>query len=143
MDTVNDILHDMGLGAAYGALGIVLITIGVWVIDLVTPGHLTGHISSRRSINANIIVSAVIIAQATIQAAVVFSTGEGFGKDILVTASYGLLGILLLTIGYIVVEILTPGDMRGIVMDEEFHPLAATTGVVMVALGVIVAVALY
>jgi len=143
MDLVNDILHDMLLGAAYGAVGIALMIIGVWVIDLVTPGHLVHRITTRRSVNANIIVASVIVALAIVQSAVVFSTGEGFGRDLLITASYGLVGVLLLTIGYIIIEVLTPTDMRAIVMDEEFHPLAATTGIALVALGVILAVALY
>ena len=50
-------LASIGYAVAYTGVGIVLLTLGFVVLDLLTPGRLGRHIHEQRSVNAGIVVA--------------------------------------------------------------------------------------
>ena len=45
-------LASIGYAVAYTGVGIALLVLGFFVLDLLTPGHLGRHIYENRSVNA-------------------------------------------------------------------------------------------
>lgn len=132
-------LHALTMGAAYSALGIVLLAVGFVVVDLLTPGSLGRHIYERRSINAGIVVSSVFCALGAIMFTAIWTNGDG--GDLVGlgwVAAFGVLGIVLQAVAFLVLDLLTPGSLREMVVERELHPGALVAAAAMIAVGAVV-----
>lgn len=132
-------LHALTMGAAYSALGIVLLAVGFVVVDLLTPGSLGRHIYERRSLNAGIVVSAVFCALGAIMFTAIWTNGDG--GDLVGlgwVAVFGVLGIVLQAVAFLVLDLLTPGSLREMVVERELHPGALVAAAAMIAVGAVV-----
>lgn len=136
-------LHALAMGGAYSVLGIVLLSIGFVVVDVLTPGRLGSHIYEERSLNAGLVVSAVFVSLGAIMFTSIWTNGDGGDVPGLVwTAAFGLLGIALQAAAFVVLDLLTPGDLREIVVERELHPGALVAAAAIVAVGAIVCAAI-
>ncbi len=126
----------------YALLGAALLALGLAVLDRLTPGSLLGLVYNDRCANAAVTACAQVAALTTIVTVAVLASDGGLFGGLLVVAVFGLLGVLLQAIGFKVVDVLTPGRLGAILTDPEPHPAVWLTATLMVALGVILAVAL-
>lgn len=143
MDYWEDLGHDLAAGLLYGVVGIGLMAIGYWMIDLLTPGHLGRQLAEDRNRNAGIIVASALLAIGLIvTSAIIASEGsllEGLGE----AAGFGLVGIVLLGVSFAVIDLMTPGRLGESVMGEEGHePMVFVTAAGLLAVGGIVAAAI-
>jgi len=142
VDFVNDLAFDLLAGLAYGALGLVLLAVGYVAIDLLTPGRLTDLIYRDRNWNAAAVVASGLVAIATINVTAIVTSHDDLDKGLAYAAAFGLLGIVLLAISFVVVDKFTPGELGEIVCAAERHPAVVVTVVNHVAVGAIVAAAI-
>lgn len=142
MDFINDLAFDLLSGLAYGALGLVLLILGYGAIDLLTPGRLTDLIYRDRNWNAAAIVASGLIAISTILVTAILTSHDDLDKGLAYAGSFGVLGIILLVISFLVVDRLTPGDLGEIVCDTERHAAVVVTVANHIAVGAIVAAAI-
>ena len=142
MDFVNDLAFDLLAGLAYGAVGLALLALGYWVIDLLTPGRLTDLIYRDRNWNAAFVVGSGLLAIATIQVTAIITSHDDLDEGLAYSGTFGVLGIVLLAISFVVVDRLTPGDLGEIVCDRERHPAVVVTVANHLAVGAIVAAAI-
>lgn len=142
MDYVNDLGFGLLSGAAYAAVGLTLLAVGYVAIDLVTPGRLSTLIYVDRNTNSAAVVGSGLIAIATIVTTAIVVSEDSLGEGLASVAGYGLLGVVLLVLSFLVLDRVTPGDLGAIVCDPERHPAVIVTVTSHLAVGAIVAAAI-
>jgi hypothetical protein len=142
MDFLNDLAFDLLAGLAYGAIGLALLAVGYGAIDLLTPGRLSDLIYRDRNWNAAAVVASGLVAIATIQVTAILTSHDDLDKGLVYAASFGLLGVILLMISFVVVDKFTPGDLGELVCDQNRHPAVVVTVANHIAVGAIVAAAI-
>ena len=130
--------------AAYGLVGIVLMAIGYGAVDLLTPGRLGDLVYVHRNRNAAILVASGALATGIIVTTSILTSESqaGLGPGLLSAALYGLVGVVLLAVSFVVVDLLTPGKLGEIVTDDHSHPAVYVTAASHLAVGAIVAAAI-
>lgn len=118
----TDILHGAGATLSYFGVSLVIVAVGYWLTDLITPGNLTKLICEDRSVSAAIVGGSSMLSTSLIMAVAIFTTHDDFGDGIVTTAVFGLLGVVLLALATLVIEIITPGEYRKHAVAEGFHP---------------------
>ena len=137
-------LQSIGYAVAYTGVGIALLILGFLVLDMLTPGHLGRHIHEARSVNAGIVVAAGTLGQgAIIFAAIWTNATSGFGTALLYTVVFGLLGVLLEAVAFVVLDVLTPGRLGGHVTEATFHPASLVLAAVQLAVAAIIVASIW
>ncbi|MFE2723274.1 DUF350 domain-containing protein [Kitasatospora sp. NPDC059327] len=139
---MNDILYGLGAAAAFGAVGVVLLLLGVGLVDVLTPGRLGHQIWVERNRNAAVVLSSALLGIGGIVFTAIMYTYADFGKGLVSTACFGLLGLGLMAVAFWAVDILTPGKLGVILVDPEPHPAVWVTASCNVAVAAIVAAAI-
>lgn len=137
-------LASFGFATAYALLGVVLLVVGFVVLDLLTPGHLARHIWDERSVNAGIVLSAGFLGQGLIVFTAIWFNGEAaFGAAFLSTALFGLLGVVLQAVAFLLIEVATPGKLGEVCVEVPFHPasLVIASAQLAVSLAVVASIA--
>lgn len=143
MDYWSDLLNDLGSGLLYGLVGIVLLALGYFMIDLLTPGKLGRQLAEDRNRNAGIVVSSGMLAIGIIVTAAIVASEGDLGKGLGQAAGFGLVGIVLLGIAFAAIDLITPGKLGDSVMGEEGHePMVFVTSAALLSVGGIVAAAI-
>jgi uncharacterized membrane protein YjfL (UPF0719 family) len=135
------VLASIGYAVAYTGVGILLLVVGAIALDLLTPGHLAKHIYEERSVNAGIALAAGFLGQGAIAFATIWTNAtSGFGTALGYTVVFGLVGIALQVVAFLVLDLLTPGKLGTMLMEVPFHPasLVNAAGTLAVS-GIIVA----
>ena len=133
---MNDLLPALGYGAAYCAVG-TLVLIGSWfVLDLLTPGRLGDLLHTSHS--AALVAATWVAAQGAIVFTAIWTNGaSAFGTALAWTIAFSVLGVALQTIAWWLVDRVTPGTLG-----EEIAAPGPVAPLARVSAGVIVAVAL-
>ncbi len=126
-------------GGAYALLGVALLVGGFFAFDALTPGRLGQRIYTERSLNASLIVSALFVGLGAVEATAIFTNGAAnFGSAFGWTAGFGVLGIALQSLSFLVLDAVTPGSLRAIAVDERFHPGALVAAASMLAVSLVI-----
>jgi uncharacterized membrane protein YjfL (UPF0719 family) len=138
------VLASIGYAVAYTGLGIALLTLGFVVLDLLTPGHLGRHIHEERSVNAGLVLATGYLGQgAVVFAAIWTNATSGFGEALLWTVVFGVLGVLLQAVAFLVLDLITPGKLGEHVTEVPFHPASLVLGAVQLAVAAIVVASIW
>ena len=140
--SVQDLLQGLGEGVVWGALAIGLLVVGFVVIDRLTPGELGHLICVDRNVNAAVVLASGLLAIATIITTSILTSLDGFVPGVVSALAYGLLGIALLAVSFLITDRLTPGDLGEIVTNATPSPAAWVVGANHLALGAILAAAI-
>ena len=134
-------LESIGYAVAYTGVGIALLILGFYVLDLLTPGHLGRHIAEQRSVNAAAVLAAGFLAQgAVVFAAIWTNATSGFGLALLYTVVFGVLGVVLQAVAFLVLDLITPGKLGAHLTEVGFHPASLVFAAVQIAVaGIVVA----
>ena len=134
-------LASIGFAIAYTAVGIAILTGGYYMLDALTPGHLGRHIIEERSANAAIVAAAGVLGQGAIVFAAIWTNAtSGFGIALLYTVVFGVLGVALEAVAFLVLDLITPGRLGAAVIEPVFHPASLVVAAVQLAVaGIIVA----
>ncbi len=127
---------------AYSGVGLAVLAVGYFVIDLLTPGKLGRLLAEDRNRNAGVLVASGLLAIGLIvTSAIIASEGdlaEGLGQS----AGYGLVGIVLLGVAFVVIDVITPGKLGDIVTAPSHEPMVYVTAASLLSVGGIVAAAI-
>ncbi|GGY47302.1 DUF350 domain-containing protein [Streptomyces tanashiensis] len=135
---MSDIVNGLGRAGAYGALGVVLLVLGIVLVDLLTPGKLGRQIWEDRNRNAAILLSSALLGIGGIVFTSIWTTYENFGKGLVSTAAFGLLGLAMMGVAFLVVDLVTPGKLGATLVDPEPHPAVWVTASCNIAVSAIV-----
>ena len=137
-------LASIGYAVAYTAVGLALLALGYLALDLLTPGHLGRRIYHERSVSAAVVLAAGFLAQG----AVVFTTiwtnaTAGFGRALLYTVVFGVLGVLLQAGAFVVLDLLTPGKLGQLVTEIDFHPASLVSAAAQLSVAAIIVASIW
>ncbi|MFI9119794.1 DUF350 domain-containing protein [Streptomyces bikiniensis] len=135
---MSDIVNGLGRTSAYGALGVVLLILGIVLVDVLTPGKLGRQIWEDRNRNASILLSSALLGIGGIVFTSIWTTYDDFGKGLVSTAAFGLLGLVLMAVAFLVVDLVTPGKLGATLVDPEPHPAVWVTASCNLAVAAIV-----
>ena len=133
---------DLAVVAAYGVVGVVLMAVGFMLVDVATPGSLRELVWAGRNRNAALLLASGLVGVATIVTAAIAASEGDFWAGLLGAFGYGIVGLGLMVVAFIVIDIATPGKLGEILVDPEPHPAVWISCVVHLALGAIIAAAI-
>ena len=137
-------LASIGYAVAYTGVGIALLVVGYYVLDLLTPGHLGRHIYESRSANAAVTLAAGFIGQGMIIFATIWTNAtSGFGLALWYTVVFGLLGIVLQAVAFVVLDLITPGKLGEHLTQPTFNPACLVSAAVELAVAVIIVASIW
>jgi hypothetical protein len=124
------VLASIGYAVAYTGVGIALLVLGFYVLDLLTPGHLGRHIYENRSLNAAITLAAGFLGQGAIVFASIWTNAtSGFGLALLYTVVFGVL--------------ISPGKLGEHLVEATFHPASLVSAAVQLAVAAIIVASIW
>ncbi|MFB9517584.1 DUF350 domain-containing protein [Streptomyces purpureus] len=135
---MSDIVNGLGRATAYGALGVVLLILGIFLIDALTPGKLGRQIWQERNRNAATLLSSALLGIGGIVFTSIWTTYHDFGKGLVSTAAFGLLGLVMMAVAFLVVDLVTPGKLGATLVDPQPHPAVWVTASCNLAVSAIV-----
>lgn len=137
-------ITDAGYAVAYTGVGLALLLLGFLVLDLLTPGNLARQIFTDRSLNAAIILGAGFLGLGLVVFAAIWTNAtNGFGTNLEATVLFGAVGVLLQAVAVVVLDLLTPGSLREIIVSDRFHPATVVSACAQLAISVIVVAAIW
>ncbi|TLQ42492.1 DUF350 domain-containing protein [Streptomyces marianii] len=135
---MTDIVNGLGRATAYGALGVVLLVLGIVLVDVLTPGKLGRLIWEERNRNASVLLSSALLGIGGIVFTSIWTTYDDFAKGLASTAAFGVLGLVLMAVAFLVVDLVTPGKLGATLVEPEPHPAVWVTASCNLAVAAIV-----
>lgn len=133
-------LELVGQVLAYSGVGLVVLVAGFFVIDALTPGKL-GALVMDGNPNAAVLSAATLVSLGLILWFAIFFTGAGWNglDDALV---YGAVGVGAQAVGFVVLDLLTPGKLGVICQNEKLHPASWVSAAVQLSVALVVCASL-
>ena len=135
---LEDLLSGAGRSIVYGLVGIGLMAVGFVLVDLLTPGKLRDLIWRDRNPNAALLLAANQLGIAAIVFTAVFTTYDTFGEGLASTVIFGLIGIAIMGLGFLVLDWMTPGKLGDVICTPDRHPGATVSAASHFGLALIV-----
>lgn len=147
---LEDLFTALYHAVVYAILAGALLVAAYYVLDLLTPGHLGKHLQGvdetgvesvhHQSKSAALVTSAWLASNALVLFTAIWTNGEtDLGWALGYTLAFGLLGIALNSVMFIVIEMITPGDLRTIVTQPgPVRPLAYVAAAIALSVAAIV-----
>ncbi|MCV2487912.1 DUF350 domain-containing protein [Geodermatophilus sp. YIM 151500] len=137
-------LASIGYAVAYTGVGLVLLALGYFALDLLTPGHLGRHIYEDRSVNAAVVLAAGFVGQGAIIFTTIWTNAvSGFGTALGWTVVFGVLGVVLQAIAFLLLDLITPGRLGAHMTERAFHPAALVTAAAQVSVAAIIVASIW
>mgnify|MGYP004490889085 CR=1 FL=1 len=124
---LENLLEGAGRSVVFGALGIGLMAVGFVLVDLLTPGKLRDLIWVDKNRNAAMLLAANQLGIAAIVFTAVFTSYENFAEGLASTALFGILGIGVMGLAFLVLDWMTPGKLGEVICSEDRHPGAVVS----------------
>lgn len=140
---VTEIFGEVGIAATYGVVGLILMAVGFGLVDVLTPGNLRELIWTQRNRNAALLLASNLLGVGIIVATAIAASENDWAAGLLSTAVYGLLGLVLMGLSFVVIDAVTPGKLGAILVENEPHPAVYVSGASHLAVSAIVAVAIF
>ncbi|MBA2322940.1 MAG: DUF350 domain-containing protein [Pseudonocardiales bacterium] len=132
-----------GLGAIvlYALLGLLLMLIGFYAIDLTTPGKLNRLVREGRP-NAVAVTAAGLLSMSFIIVVAIYGSSGKLTEGLLAALIFGLFGIIVQAVAVRILEWVTGIDIGACLGAETLRPESIVVGAAHLALGLVVAVAI-
>ena len=131
----------VGAIALYAVVGLVLMLVGFYAIDLATPGPLRKELDHGKP-NAVIVAAAGIVSMALIVVLAIFASSGKLLEGLISAAVFGLVGIVAEVLMMRVATLMLGIDMHALLAADEFNYEALMVAAAQFSLGVVVAVAI-
>ena len=119
---LQDLLEGAGRSIVYGLVGIGLMALGYVLIDVLTPGRLRDLIWAERNPNASLLLAANQLGIAAIVFTAIFTSYDSFGQGLASTVIFGIIGIGMMGLAFLVLDWMTPGKLGEVICTPERHP---------------------
>ena len=125
---------------AYTGVGLGILAVGFYVLDLLTPGKLGEQVMEGNP-GAALLSFTTLVSLGLVLWFAIFFTGSGWGEldNALV---YGLVGVAAQAAGFFILDLLIPGKLAQHCFSPTLHPAAWTMSGVQVATALVVAASL-
>lgn len=132
-----------GIGAIllYAVLGVLLMLLGFYAVDLTTPGPLNQQVKAGMP-NAVIITAAGMVGIAFVVVVSIYISSGNLVDGLLTTLIFGVIGVVAQVLGARLLEWVAGIDMRAVLAGGTTMPQAYLVAAAHIALGLVVAVAI-
>src|ERR671939_787 len=96
--------------------------LGFLLVDVLTPGKLRDLIWVDRNPNAALLLAANQLGIAAIVFTAIFTSYDSFGQGLASTVIFGVVGIAIMGLAFLVLDWLTPGRLGDVICTPERHP---------------------
>ena len=125
---------------AYSGVGLVILVIGFYVLDLLTPGKL-GQLVMDGNPGAGLLAATGLASLGLILYFAIHFTGAGWdGLDD--AAVFGLVGVLVQAVGFFVLDLVIPGKLGDHCFNPTLHPAAYAAAGIQVSVALVVCASL-
>ncbi|MDF0531222.1 DUF350 domain-containing protein [Tsukamurella sp. 8F] len=133
-----------GIGAIllYAIVGLVLMIVGFYAVDLTTPGKLRDLVRAGKP-NATYITGAGMLSMAFIIVVAIYAAGGELLAGLTYAVVFGLVGIVAQIVSVRLLDLVTGVDLDELMHADVFLPQARVIAGAHIALGLIVAVAVF
>ena len=125
----------------YFLVGMGVLIVGFYMVDLLTPGKLRQLVFIDRRPNAVVVAGAMYIALTTVIVSAIVNSFSQLVQGLVGVAVYGLMGVVLLGIALLTMHLVIPGDFHEHVDDPELHPGSFAVALILLAVGGVTAAA--
>ena len=119
---LENLLEGAGRSIVFGLVGIGLMALGFVLVDLLTPGKLRNLIWVDRNPNAALLLAANQLGIALIVFTAIFTSYQNFGEGLASTALFGVPGIGVMALAFLVLDWMTPGKLGEVICTPDRHP---------------------
>ncbi|MET0419928.1 MAG: DUF350 domain-containing protein [Actinoplanes sp.] len=118
---LQDLLEGAGRSIVFGLIGIGLMAVGFVLIDILTPGKLRNLIWVDRNPNASLLLAANQLGIAAIVFTAIFTSYDSFAEGLASTVIFGLVGIVIMGLAFLVLDWMTPGKLGDVICTPDRH----------------------
>ncbi|MBP2475412.1 uncharacterized membrane protein YjfL (UPF0719 family) [Crossiella equi] len=137
----GNVLRGIGAIALYAVVGLLLMLVGFYAIDLTTPGKLNQMVRNG-SPNAVVVTASGLISMAFIVVVAIYNAAGKLTEGLLLALIFGLVGIIVQVLAVRLLEWATRIDIGAILRADQFTPASLVVASAHVGLGLVVAVAI-
>ncbi|HYQ36566.1 MAG TPA: DUF350 domain-containing protein [Mycobacterium sp.] len=138
---LNPVLRGAVATILYFMVGMAVLLVGFFMVDVLTPGKLRQLVFIDRRPNAVVVAGAMYIALTTVIVSAIVNSYSQLGQGLIGVAVYGLMGVVLLGIALLTMHLVIPGDFHEHVDDPELHPGSFAVALILLAVGGVTAAA--
>ena len=131
----------VGAIVAYAIIGLVLMIVGFYAIDLTTPGKLRDIVRDGRP-NAIVVTASGLLSMSFIVVLAIFASGGKLSEGLIASLVFGLVGIVAQVIAVRAVEIVSGVDIGRIINAPNYTPEVLLVAAAHFGLGLVVAFAI-
>jgi hypothetical protein len=137
----NVLARGVGAIVLYAIVGLVLMVIGFYAIDLTTPGPLRKMVDASKP-NAVIVAAAGMVSMALIVVLAIYASSGKLVEGLVGSAIFGLVGIVAQVVMMRIATVVIGIDMHALFGADEFNYESLMVAAAQFALGIVVAVAI-
>ncbi|WAJ47140.1 DUF350 domain-containing protein [Mycobacterium sp. Aquia_216] len=138
---LDPVLKGVVASLLYFVVGMAVLIVGFYTVDVLTPGKLRQLVFVDRRPNAVIVSCAMYVALTTVIVSAVVDSYSQLGQGLVGVAVYGLMGVILLGIALLTLRLVIPGSFHEHIDDAELHPGSFAVAVMLLAVGGVTAAA--
>lgn len=139
----QELLFGMLAAILYGAIGLGMMTLGYLLVDLGTPGRLRDLIWVQGNPNAALLLVSGLISVGIILTTAIASSSHDVLAGLLGTVTYGLLGLVLMSLSFLLIDMITPGKLGEELAAPTMHPATWVSASAHVVIATIIAAAIW
>jgi uncharacterized membrane protein YjfL (UPF0719 family) len=138
---LNPVLRGVVATILYFLVGMAVLVVGFYTVDVLTPGKLRQMVFVDRRPNAVVIACAMYIALTTVIISAITNSYSQLGQGLVGVAVYGFMGVVLLGIALLTLHLVIPGNFHEHVDEPELHPASFAVALMLLAVGGVTAAA--
>jgi uncharacterized membrane protein YjfL (UPF0719 family) len=138
---LNPVLRGVVATILYFLVGMAVLVVGFYMVDVLTPGKLRQMVFVDRRPNAVVIACAMYIALTTVIISAITNSYSQLGQGLVGVAVYGFMGVVLLGIALLTLHLVIPGNFHEHVDEPELHPASFAVALMLLAVGGVTAAA--
>ena len=138
---LNPIFKGVLATILYFLVGMAVLVVGFYMVDVLTPGKLRQLVFIDRRPNAVVVACAMYTALTTVIISAITNSYSQLGQGLVGVAVYGLMGVILLGIALLTLHLVIPGNFHEHVDDPELHPGSFAVALILLAVGGVTAAA--
>lgn len=138
---LNPVLKGVVATILYFLVGMAVLVIGFYMVDVLTPGRLRRLVFIDRRPNAVVIASAMYIALTTVIISAITNSYSQLGQGLVGVAVYGLMGVILLGVALLTLHLVIPGSFHEHIDETDLHPGSFAVALMLLAVGGVTAAA--
>lgn len=135
---MTDFLQDILATVLFAGVGVVLLALGYWMLHLLTPGNLAQHVFVDHRRDASLVLGSTLLSVGGIVAVAIFGVEGDTWSTLAQAAAFGLLGVMLQGLAFVLLDAITPGKLGDTLTDHKDDSSVWVVVAVQLALGLII-----